>query len=157
MKNNAQVAISAISEMPQTKAELDNYCDLVKSYAMDGEFNMIEVAEKINIMGRIVDFFEKDSDIQELLINEVEKYHKSELPNFQTKEVGVKYFFDECGHAEYNRLIAEKKELDDKIKAIETQLKAGDINGIDILTGEVFEAKKACKSSKTKVVITFKK
>jgi hypothetical protein len=157
MKHNAQMAVSAMSEMPQTKKELENYCDLIKSYALDGEFNIIEVAEKINMMGRIVEFFEKDNEIQSLLLNEVEKYHKSELPHFQIKETGTKYHYDECGHAEYNRLILQKNELDAKIKAIEAQLKAGDINGLDIETGEVYEAKKAQKTSKTKVIITIKK
>lgn len=157
MKTNAPMAVSAMSELPQNKQELENYCELIKSYAMDGNFNMIEVAEKINVMKRITEFFEKDDEIQDLLLNEVEKYGKGELSNFQVKETGTKYFYSECGHAEYNRLLDEKTALDEKIKAIETQLKAGDITGIDTATGEIFEAKKAVKSSKTKVIITLKK
>lgn len=156
MKNNAELAVSAMSELPTTKSELTHYCELIESYATDGEMNVIEVARKVNIMGRIVDFFEKNDTIQSMLISEVEKYGKGELSEFQIKETGTKFLYLECGHAEYNRLLEEKKALDERLKAIETQLKAGDITGIDSTTGEVFEAKKATKQSKTKVVITLK-
>jgi hypothetical protein len=156
MKNNAHLAISAMSEMPQTKSELEHYCSLIESYALDGNMNVLEVAEKINMMGRIVDFFEKNEAIQYMLLNEVEKFAKGELSNFQVKETGTKYFYSSCGHSEYNRLLDEKKALDEKLKAIEQQLKVGDVNGFDSVTGEVFEAKKAVKQSKSKVIITLK-
>jgi hypothetical protein len=154
---NNQLAISAMSEMPTNKQELSTYNDLVREAALSGEIDIIEIAKKINMMGRVVDFFEKDKEIQEALLSESEKYVKSERKDLQVKEVGVKYDYLECGHLTYNRLFEEKKAIEEQMKAIEQTLKVRDISEIDTETGEMFEARKANKSSQTKVIILLNK
>ena len=154
MQNN--LAISAMAEMPQTKAELEQYNVLVKSAALSGEMDIIDIAKKINMLGRVVEFFEKDADIQSAILTEAEKYGKGERSDISIRETGVKYSYSECGHAEYNRLLSEKKAIDERLKAIETVLKVQNGFDIDKGTGEEFEYLKAAKSSTTKVVLTIK-
>lgn len=156
MIQQEQLAVNAMSSLPATKAELTDYCDIIKSAMLNGYADIIDIAKKVNMMGRVVDFFEKDNEIQNVLLNEAEKFGKGERADLQVREVGVKYDFQSCGHSEYNRLIEEKKQLDLKIKSIEAQLKMTDVHGVDVQTGEEFHANKASKSSTTKCIITIK-
>lgn len=156
MIQQEQLAVNAMSSLPATKAELTDYCDIIKSAMVNGELDVIDIAKKVNMMGRVVDFFEKDNEIQTVLLNEAEKFGKGERTDLQVREVGVKYDFLNCGHSEYNRLYEEKKQIDLKLKAIEAQLKTIDVHGIDFATGEEFNAHKASKSSTTKCIITIK-
>jgi hypothetical protein len=157
MNNQNQMAVSAMSELPQTKQELKDYFDLIKQSFLSGENDIIDIAKKVNMMGRIVDLFEKDSDIQALLINEADKYGKGERTDIQIRETGVKYYYLDCGHAEYNRLLTEKKIIEERLKSIETVLKVQDGFDIDKVTGEEFEYTKAAKSSSTKAIILLNK
>ena len=156
MTTQQQMAVSAMSELPANKAELQDYCSIVKSAALSGNDDIIEVAKKVNIMGRIVDFFEKDPDIQSTLLSEAEKYGKGERNDLQIKEVGTKYDFLSCGHSKYNRLYEKKKQIEAEMKEIEATLKLRDITEVDTDTGELIESKKATKTSTTKVIITIK-
>lgn len=156
MKTSNQMAISAMSEMPQTKAELVHYNSLIKEATLSGEYDIIDIAKKVNMLGRVVDFFEKDKEIQALLLNEAEKYGKGEREDVQVRETGVKYHYSECGHKEYNRLLDEKKSIEERMKVIEGVLKLESNIAVDKETGEEFEFNKAAKSSSTKVVLTIK-
>ena len=156
MQLQEQQAVSAISALPATKKELTDYCEIIKSAVLNGEQDIIDIAKKVNMMGRVVDFFEKDNEIQSVLLSEAEKYGKCERSDIQVREVGVKYDFASCGHAEYNRLKQEAEIINAKIKAIEAMLKLSDCSGVDTETGEEYNATKAVKSSTTKVVLTIK-
>lgn len=156
MTTQNNMVVSVMSELPTNKKEIESYCDLVRIAVIDGEVDILSTAKKINVMKKIVDFFEKDTEIQSVVLNEVEKYGKGELKEITVREVGVKYDFINCGHETYNRLIQEKQALDIQIKAIEETLKLTGGKAIDIETGEEFEFNKANKSSTTKAVFTIK-
>ena len=154
---NQQMAVSVMSELPQTKQELSHYFDLIKQSSLSGENDIIDIAKKVNMMGRIVELFEKDSDIQELLIKEDEKYGKGERTDIQVRETGVKYYYSDCGHATYNRLVEEKKELDTRNKSLEKVMQIQGAHEVDTETGEEFDYTKAAKSSSTKAIILLNK
>jgi hypothetical protein len=145
-----------LSALPQTKKDLDIYCEQVKELTLSGEIDIVDVAKKINIMGRVVEYFEKDKSIQESLLNEAEKYGKGERTDLHIREVGVKYDFHSCNHSTYNRLYEEKKQIEARLKEIEATLKVRDVSEIDTETGEIIEATKAVKSSTTKCIILIK-
>ena len=156
MQLQEQQAVSVISALPATKKELTDYCEIIKSAVLNGDQDIIDIAKKVNMMGRVVDFFEKDNEIQRALLSEAEKYGKGERSDIQVREVGVKYDFASCGHSEYNRLKKEAEKINAKLKSIEAMLKLSDCSGVDTETGEEYNATKAVKSSTTKVVLTIK-
>lgn len=144
------------SGLPTNKAEIAAYNANIKDFILSGNAEIIKVARQVNIMKKIVKNFEKEPEIQDVLLTEVQKYGKGELSEIQVKEVGTKYDFSSCGHATYNRLAAQLEDIKSKMKIIEESLKLRDIVEVDPETGEVFEAKKATKTSTTKVVFTIK-
>jgi NADH:ubiquinone oxidoreductase subunit D len=144
------------SGLPTNKAEIAKYNENIKEVVLSGDADIIKMARSVNIMKKIVENFEKEPDIQAVLLTEVQKYGKGELSEIQVKEVGTKYDFSSCGHATYDRLAQQLEEIKSKMKIIEESLKLRDIVEVDPETGEVFEAKKATKQSTTKVVFTIK-
>lgn len=156
MKTNESLAISAMSELPSNKQELLDYNELIKQSILSGNNDVLEVARKINILKRIAEFFEKDKDIQEVVLNEASKFSNGELKEIQVKELGTKYYFEKCGHSIYNRLVDQRDSLNASIKALEEGMKLTGGVAVDPLTGEEFTFNKAAKSSTTKVVFTLK-
>lgn len=148
-------AIAYIRQMPENKSQLISFFDVMKQEVLDGECDVISVSQQINCIKRLVEMYEKDSVIQDLLLSEVEKYGKGELPDsIKVKETGAKYDYSECGHVVYNRLLDLESEIAQQKKAIEATLKVRPIVETDPTTGEIFEARKAVRSSKTKVVFS---
>ena len=153
---STELAIGA--GLPQNKAEIEVYNANVKELALSGEVDIIKLARTVNIMKRIVENFEKESEIQDALLNEVSKYGKGELSEIQVKEVGTKYDFSECNHSQYDRLCSEIEMLNEQKKSIETYLKSlkQPTDFIDPQTAEMVQLLPPSKISTTKCVFTIK-
>ena len=144
--------------LPQNKAEIEVYNESVKELALSGDCDIIKLSRQVNIMKRIVETFEKDKDIQEVLIKECEKYGKGELKEIQVKEVGTKYDFSECGLPEYEKVCASIEKLNERKKELEMYLKTVKPNTefIDPKSGECVMLNPPIKTSTTKAVFTIK-
>lgn len=154
MNSTTELVHLDLSALPKTRYELNTYFAAVKDIALSGSDDIIAIAQKINIMGRIVELFEKDKDIQDYLLSEADKYAKGERSDIQVKEVGVKYDFSECNHPKLQRLEDQKQALEAEIKAIKETLKIKGATEIDADTGEIYQTNKAARSSTTKVIFT---
>jgi hypothetical protein len=144
--------------LPQNKAEIDIYNANVKDLALSGEVDIIKLSRTVNIMKRIVEFFEKEPEIQDCLLNEVQKYGKGELSEIQVKETGTKYDYLGCNLPEYIQVIESINELTERKKQLETYLKTiiKETEFIDPSTAESVILLPAIKTSTTKVVFTIK-
>ena len=78
------------------------------------------------------------------LVETASKYEKTFMykgSEFTTMEAGVRYDYSECGHQEYNDLVAEIARLDKRKKEIEEDLKGikGSRTEVNEDTGEVIK------------------
>lgn len=144
--------------LPTNKAEIEVYNANVKDLALSGDVDIIKLARTVNVMKRIVENFEKETEIQNALLNEVQKYGKGELPEIQVKEVGTRWDFSECNYPQYERICQQIDLLTEQKKSLETYLKTikRPTDFIDPETAEQVEIIPATKSSSTKVVFTLK-
>ena len=118
---------------------------------------MKSISETINT-------FLKDESIKDAVIQECEKYGKGESPGYlgaviQIKETGVKYDFSVCNDPVYERLVEERKIIDEQCKEREKYLKtlSKSKTEIDEDTGDIFQLFPPAKQSTTSYSITFKK
>ena len=107
---------------------------------------------------KTIEEIESSEDFKSAVMSEAEKYHKQELQNLynskiEIKETGTKYDYAGAGCEEYDVLMAQKKELDERVKQLENDMKAGRINQV---TGEIV-IPKATKTSTTAIFVTINK
>ncbi len=134
----------------------------------DGEIDALKVHSQVKSMEDIIDRLTSDKGkspelakrYKVLLLDAANNYGKSfELHNakFETKEVGTKYNFDQCGDSELLSAYLERERLDAKIKAREAFLKTVAIEGMDIRVGdELITVYPPAKSSTTSIAVTLK-
>ena len=95
------------------------------------------------------------------LVETASKYEKTFMykgSEFTTMEAGVRYDYSECGHQEYNDLVAEITRLDKRKKEIEEDLKGikGSRTEVNEDTGEIIKLYAPKKTSTTTVSTTIK-
>lgn len=95
------------------------------------------------------------------LVEVASKYEKTFMykgSEFTTMEAGVKYDYSECGHPEYNELVAQIAMLDKRKKEIESDLKGIKGSRTEVIegTGEIVKLYPPKKTSTTVVSTTIK-
>ena len=149
---------SVAALFPETKSEIKLFADKMIESVLEGYADPLKVKVQLSAMKKTIEEIESNSEFKECVINEATKYHKQELLNLynskiEIKETGVKYDYSGAGCEEYDILIPQKKEIDERIKQLENDMKEGRVNNV---TGEVI-IPKAAKTSTTTVVITLNK
>ena len=140
---------------PETKSEIKSFAEQMISSVLYGYTDPLKVKVQLAAMKKTIEEIEGSQDFKNCVMNEAEKYHKLELANLynskiEIKETGTKYDYEGAGCEEYNVLIAQKKELDERVKQLENDMKAGRINQV---TGEIV-IPKATKTSTTAIFVT---
>lgn len=154
-----QMTVQSVAALfPETKSEIKTFADKMISSVVDGYTDPLKVKVQLTAMKKTIEEIESNEEFKECVLTTASKYHKQELSNIhnakiEIKETGTKYDYLGAGCEEYNVLVAQKKELDDRVKQLENDMKEGRINQV---TGEI-TVPKAVKSSTTSIFITINK
>ena len=153
-----------INKIPSSKTEQKEMANAFISKVIDGDINPIDAVVQMKSISETVNTFLKDENIKDAVIQECEKYGKGESPSYlgaviQIKETGVTYDFSVCNDPVYERLVEERKIIDEQCKEREKYLKtlSKSKTEIDEDTGDIFQLFPPAKQSTTSYSITFKK
>lgn len=154
-----ETAISLLNQMPETKAEIDNFARIVIEQIDLGEFqDVLKFSARFKALAKLEEKLFSNALFKDAVLEAAEKYGKSfEKGNakFDIRETGTSYDYACCGDVEWERLDSEIKTLTEKKKARETFLKS--ITGEMTVFGEDgAQIMPAIKRSITSVVITLK-
>lgn len=160
-----QMTVNSVAALfPETKSEIKSFAEKMINSVLDGYTDPLKVKVQLTAMKKTIEEIEASEDFKNAVLNEAAKYHKEELKNIhnaniQTKEVGVKYDFSQCGMPEYDIICSDIDRLNERKKVLESRLKtvvAGE-QYIDPITSEMVELYPPSKTSTTSLVITINK
>jgi hypothetical protein len=119
-------ALSIIKQMPENKAQIDSFIKAAENEILSGFFNPLEVEKQLKIMEELITGLRKNPKIREQLLNELDKYSEKTISAFGvdfTKGNRTTYDYSTCNDSELEKLMADKKMLDEKIKSRQEMLK----------------------------------
>ena len=160
MSENALVQIIGRA-VPFTKENQKATAQTLVTQVVEGEADPIHAFSTVKALVECLTIFLKDKGVVETTIAACEQYGKSGAlyngANLCVTEVGVKYDYSTCEDPEWNDLMAQKSELDAKIKARETFLRGipREATIVNEETGEVKKIFPPTKTSTTSVKVTF--
>lgn len=153
-------AISLFRKLPETKSQVSEYKNLIRSSVEKGEVNPLVFLKQVTALEQLVKELKQDVVIKDIILEESEKYNAKSFSdfgaNFQIKEVGVKYDFSQCGDPLWEDLNKQITTLNESKKAVETRLKAIDPYST-VYSEDGVRLTPPAKSSTTQVVITLNK
>lgn len=132
-----ETAISTLTVLPSTKAELINYITLVKQEILSGNTNALRVAVQIKSLEEILKALKEDPEIKDCIMSEANLYPEKVIEIYGCKvekSSRTVYDYSNCGDPVYNDLIEQKEKLDEIIKARQAVIKSG----VNPETGETF-------------------
>jgi hypothetical protein len=136
---------------------MDLFYQKVKNEIISEQENPLKVLRQLKAIEKIVADLQKDPDIEELILDEAEKYGQKQIEEygvtFEIREVGAKYDFEATGDSKWKELKEREKQIQEERKEREKALKAHNQEWVDADTGEVINP--PVKSSKTKVTVKF--
>lgn len=147
-------AISYISVMPTTKAEIKAFKENVINDLMSGNHDIISVAIQLKAMEALIKELQGDYRFKELAVDEASRETEYANAKIEVAELGVKYDYSVCNDDEYNNLDTEVKKLSGLKKARENLLKSLTGETPNQQTGELICP--PVKTSKTGIKITLK-
>lgn len=170
---NELTTANILSLFETTKAERTSFVGDVIERLNNGEIEPLKIHLQIKAMEDIITQLtstdeKKNKSIgfalayKSHLLNAAEKYGKKfQLDNaeFQVKEVGVVYDWSKCEDISLNELLAQKSDLDKKVKAKQEFLKTVSIEGLLVTnedTGETYKVYPPSKSSTTSLAVILK-
>lgn len=127
----------------------------------NGELNALKAHLQVKAMEDIIKGITSDDVYRDMLLDEAAKHGSKtfEFGNgkFQTREVGVKYSYDQCNDPELADMYAQSDELLERIKLRQKFLQTVPLSGIDVRVGdEMVTVYPPSKSSTTSVTVTLK-
>ena len=153
-------AISLFRKLPETKSQVSEYKNLIRSSVEKGEVNPLVFLKQVTALEQLVKELKQDVVIKNIILEESEKYGAKSFSdfgaNFQIKEVGVKYDFSTCNDIVWEdierkakAIAVAKKERENFLKTIR--------NGNEVFGADGVQLEAPRKSSTTQVVITLNK
>jgi formiminotetrahydrofolate cyclodeaminase len=157
-----------------TKDERRAFVESLINALNEGELKPLDIHLQIksmeDIISQLTDRNEKTNKnfttairYNQLLLEAAEQYHQKSFEyqnaKIELKEVGTKYDYSQCNDAEYSELVAQQKEITEKVKAKERFLQTVPVKGIVITndeTGETYTVYPPSKKSTTSVAISLK-
>ena len=154
-----ETTLSTISQMPETKEEIDSFVKKAKSEIINSNENPLKVLKQLKAIEKTVQTLLKDRDIEDYILEEAEKQGQKRFElygvQFEVKETGTKYEFDTCNDSKWQELTEKEQEIQKDRKKREELLKSMNEEWVNPETGEIVHP--AVKKSKTKVIVTFQK
>ena len=154
--------IRPIVNYPVTKKLQSDLAAEIMQPLINGEIDPIEFIVKIKGLINAFSEVDKNKDVKDLVIREIEKNGKFSSWNEATvtvKETGVKFDYTSCNDPVYCQLLSEKALIDQKIKEREAFLKniPDGTTIVDEATGEVYRVIKPVRMATESFSISFKK
>lgn len=150
-------AISTLTVLPTTKAQISDYINQVKQSILSGEYDLLNIAKVLKSLGTIAETLLKDEEIKEAIQDEADKWHEKTFEHvnckFQKRET-ANYDFSICEDSELTMLENEKRRIDAAVKARKDFLKTLKDFYVNQETGEVI--KPAAKKIISSLAITLK-
>lgn len=119
---------SFITVLPSTISQIKTFTQMFISEMEAGYVSPTDIAIQLKAMEELIKTLRANPNIRRMIMDEIDKHpEKTFIENgatFEKSETGVKYDFTSCGSSKWDKLKAEKSELDIKIKAEETFLKS---------------------------------
>lgn len=150
------------------KKSVETIRNEISEKVINGDIDPIKVYANMKFLEKVFNGDDKKNNglshlIKSYVVDEIEKdKHKTDYYGFKVaiSETGARYNFDNCGHKGLEDLYEQQKELNAKIKEIETMLKGipkgGHLFITDEETGEQMKVYAPVKSSTTSPIFTMK-
>jgi hypothetical protein len=154
--------IGVLSFMPETKAQVQTFAEMIRLEVINGNINPLEVMARVKAVEATIKAVLDMPEIKDEARAEAEKYGEKsfDFKNFRVEqaEVGVSYDYSGCGCPIYNRLEAEFKTAKKLLSDRETELKAlkNPQTVVDDITGEVATINPPLKRSTSGLKFTLK-
>jgi hypothetical protein len=151
--------LAYISQLPETRAQIELFSNNVINIVKDGNANALEVTTKLKAIEEAI---KKIRDgISDEALEEAAKHGKSfDFGNakIEIANVGVRYDFSKCNDGIWNDLDAVDKDAQKAKKERETFLKSikGQMTIVNEITGEIETIYQPNKSGKESIKITLK-
>lgn len=118
-------ALIQLNSLPETREQQKTFIHAAVEELINGDYNIMQYYVKAKLMLDTLDKINKSKRIKPLILEEAQRYNNQSL-NGCTIQVVTKreYNFDNCNHAEYNRLKKLQAETEQSLKAIENMLKS---------------------------------
>ena len=161
--NNEQTVSSLVAMFPETKSEIESFVDKMVKNALDGYTNPLHTEAQLACMEKVVKDIRSNPEFKEAVLKEAEKFGQKTFSEynaqFQIKEVGSKWHYENCNHQQYERICQQIDELTEQKKAFEKFMQAQkkQYDYVDTETGEVYTVNPPYKTSTTSVVVTISK
>ena len=153
-------AISLFRKLPETKSQVSEYKNLIRSSVEEGEVNPLVFLKQVTALEQLTKELKGDVVIKDIILEEAERYNKKSFDdfgaNFQIKEVGTKYDFSVCNDAVWEELEQKSKAIAEAKRERENFLKTIR-NGNEVFGADGVQLEAPQKSSTTQVVITLNK
>jgi len=121
-----ETASSTLSVMPNTKAEIEQFSQMLISEIENGQINPLELIRQQRAIEKVFDLI-KESLIKAAR-DEADKFGAKSFEfkgaKFELVEAGVKYDYSQCGHVGYAAVTEKMATLNDEKKQLETFIKA---------------------------------
>ena len=155
---NLQVTNLALFETD--KEQRRTFVEQVVYNIEEGNQDPLKIHLQVKCLEDIIKQLTSHPLYKENLITEAQKFGKSfehHNAKFEIKEMGVKYDYTNCQDPIYNELMAQKTELDDKIKEREKLLKSVSLSGMQIIVeDELVTIYPPVKTSTTSITVNLK-
>lgn len=118
--------VNTVSLFETTKEQRNTFAQDFIARVKNGEINPVQCHLQLKCMEEIVKTITSDAEYKSLTLDEASKHGKKFSAyngEFEIKEMGVKYDYSVCEDVEYNKMVQELAELDQRIKAREKFLK----------------------------------
>jgi len=125
-------SLSYINVLPGSKTELSSFYNNIKSEILSGSYNVLKIDMQFKYIEELVKMVRKDSDIKNLIIEEIEKEGGKLETSNGTIEISRRTTYDFSVDSEWLQIQQEIDKLKAKQKGREKILKSG----IDAETGE---------------------
>lgn len=158
-----------------TKEERTQVVREIFQELLEGRINPMELHIRMKCLEEVVKQLTSMPAYKAIVLDDAEKHGKSfqyHNAKVDIREVGVKYDYSVCGCSQLNELYVQAADIDSKIKALESYLKALPTGGIVCMlqtrtlddegkvtidyTGEVETHYPPAKTSTTSVAVTLK-
>jgi len=154
--------VSILSLLETDKAQRQSFAAQVMRSIDEGSVNPLLIHLQLKCTESLIKAISETPEYKKALLDESAKHGKSfyfHNAKIETKEVGTKYDFTQCGDPIYTRIAANKDIWDEKLKERETFLKNVPESGLQIMdddTGELITIYRPSKSSTTSIAVTLK-
>lgn len=168
MENNLELShsvstpMAVLAVMPETKAQVKTFCEMIRLAVDAGEINPLEVMARVKAIESVTKELLTDN-LKELARDEAEKHTQEKSFDFrgfkvELAETGSTYDYEGCNDPVYHRLKQEAQEATLKLKERTEFLKS--IRElmviVDTLTGESVEILPPVKSSTSGLKFTLR-